>query len=215
MKQHIYSQIPALLFVVVSIGLFFWQTPVDYISSLIEGRNIESFIFFVALLAFATIFMPVTVVPVIPLAATILGPFTTSVLSVIGWTLGGVGAFLVARYLGRPFISNFVSLKSVDKAAEKIPQDMQFLTIIILRLTLPVDVISYVVGLSSSISLLRYTVATAIGVTYFSFAFAYLGDAFFRGDFALIPLVGGFSLLVFLAAWFILWRSRKNSDKEE
>jgi len=55
-----------------------------------------------------------------------------------------------------------------------IPEDV-FWTIAILRLVMPMDLLSYLLGLFTDISWVKYTAATAIGVTPSAFLLAYLG----------------------------------------
>ena len=42
-----------------------------------------------------------------------------------------------------------------------------------MRMVIPVDVLSYAIGLFSTMSLKSYTLATVIGITPFAFIFAY------------------------------------------
>ena len=56
-----------------------------------------------------------------------------------------------------------------------IPENNLFLTIIFFRMVVPVDGLSYFLGLFSKISFKSYTLATIIGITPFAFVFAYAG----------------------------------------
>lgn len=208
MKLFLSLYLPAMFFLATCLVLYFWHTPVDVFKALISGHNLISYVVFVLLLMIATVFMPVTVMPIIPMTAPVFGPFLTGVLSVIGWTTGAVIAFLIARYLGRPAVSRFLSLEQIDAYAAKIPPDAQFVGIVLVRLVLPVDIMSYVIGLTSSIDVLRYTLATVIGVAWFSFAFAYLGNAFYMGDMLALIVFATLSLVIFVLGWYTLWRHR-------
>ena len=61
------------------------------------------------------------------------------------------------------------------KLESKIPKENMFLSIIILRMTIPVDALSYALSLLSNVKFRTYAAATFIGIIPFSFAFAYLG----------------------------------------
>ena len=50
-----------------------------------------------------------------------------------------------------------------------------FWSVVLLRLVVPMDVISYVLGLFTDIGWLKYAAATAIGLTPSAFLLAYLG----------------------------------------
>jgi len=58
---------------------------------------------------------------------------------------------------------------------KKIPKENLFLGIIFLRMVIPVDILSYALGLFSKIKTRDYLLATIIGVSPFAFIFAYLG----------------------------------------
>ena len=207
--KHLFSvYVPAVGFVLAALAVVIWDAPISALTDMIDGMNMVSYSMYVLLLTTAIVLMPVTVMPLIPLASSVMGPFATALLSIVGWTLGAVIAFLLARYLGRPILSRFISLKKIDEIAERFPQNTRFLIIVLLRLTLPVDIVSYALGLSTRIGLFEYTLATIVGVTWFSFAFAYLGEALLTGNMPLLIELGGASVLIFIGGWYLLKRSK-------
>jgi len=207
--------LPAVIFILTVWFLTAQSDLVGVLAGYMSGMNVVSYVTYVAILTLAVVAMPVTVMPLIPVAATLLGPLPTAILSVIGWTLGGGISFLVARYIGRPVIERFVSFEKLDSITESIPQDTRFISIILLRLTLPVDLVSYALGFSRSIGFLEYIVATFIGVIWFSFAFAYMGDALLNQNIILLIEVGAASLLVFTVCWLLLAKKRKAKSSED
>ena len=156
-----------------------------------ENYTYASFAYIIANIA-SIVIAPLTVLPLIPVASSIFGPSTSAILSIIGWTLGAMIAFLIARHAGRPILEKFASLDKIRKIEKYIPQDVHFFTILILRMLLPVDALSYALGFFSRIDFWKYSLATLIGVAPFSFIFAYAGGA--------IPLEKYFSVL----SWIIL-----------
>lgn len=205
--------LPALIFILTVWFLITQADLVGVLTGYMSGMNAVSYVTYVAILTLAVVAMPVTVMPLIPVAATILGPLMTAILSVIGWTLGGGISFLIARYLGRPAIERFVSFEKLDRITDSIPQDARFISIILLRLTLPVDLVSYALGFSKSIGFLEYIVATFIGVIWFSFAFAYMGDALLNQNIILLIELGAASLLVFTLCWILITKKRKHQHE--
>lgn len=196
------------LIVVASIGLLFWDAPIAYLSGLIGDNVVLSSFVFVVLLTLATVLAPIAILPAIPAIAVMMGPFLTGVLSVIGWTLGSVIAFLIARYAGKPLLERFFSFETIKKYEHMIPEDAQFITIVILRMLVPADILSYALGLTSTIRLWKYTLATLIGVSWFSFAFAYLGEAFYTNNINLLIVVIGGSLVVSLLGWYLILQKK-------
>ena len=193
-----------VLFIGLSVVLFVWDVPIEYLRGMLSGMNTVSYILYVLILTTAVVFMPLTVMPLIPVASGIFGPLVTSILSIVGWTLGGAIAFLVSRHLGRPLLEDRIDLSAVDTLIEKMPQRSHFWFIVLLRVTLPVDLVSYALGLVKNLSFASYIAATAVGVSWFSFAFAYLGDAFFTGDTIVFLELALASSMVFGTAWYLL-----------
>jgi len=56
------------------------------------------------------------------------------------------------------------------------PHQNLFWSVVLLRMALPVDVLSYGIGLFSKMSFSTYFWATLIGVVPFSFIYAYVGS---------------------------------------
>ncbi len=205
--------IPYLFFIVLvalSIVPFFASPVIDTLESFVTGHTVGSYFFFVVLLVFATICMPVSVLPMIPMLSMIFGPFTTGVLSIVGWTLGGCGAFLISRWVGRPFVGRYISLSRLDSMIEKIGPHATFWGIVLIRLSMPVDLTSYALGFVKGIPFWIFASATALGVTWFSFAFAYMGNALLAHNSQTLFFVGLASMLVFSAGWYMLWQKGRS-----
>ncbi|MEK6914810.1 MAG: VTT domain-containing protein [Nanoarchaeota archaeon] len=145
--------------------------------------NLESYIsknyywalIFIILEIFATVAAPVSAVPLIPIFSNIYGWFITGLLSIIGWTIGSVISFFLARKYGVPLVNKLVNLDKVHKLEKNIPDEHLFLSIVILRMILPVDILSYALGLFSKVKFGTYFWATLIGIIPFAFIWAYVG----------------------------------------
>lgn len=198
--------VPAIIFVGTCVVLYVWPAPLIYLTSLIHGQELISYVIFVLLLAAATVFVPITAMPLIPMVAPVFGPFATGILSICGWTLGASIAFGLSRLFGRPLLGYLVPLDRLDEAVAQIPSETRFATMVLIRMTLPIDVMSYALGLSRSISFWSYFVATVIGVTWFSFVFSYMGSALFAHDREVMILLSVSAVVLFVACWAILIR---------
>lgn len=203
--------LPAGLLIVITTVLLVWQTPLQYATEHLHAMSPYGEIAFVVILATAVIFVPVTAMPLIPAAATMFGPLMTALLSVAGWTSGAVIAFLLARHIGRPLLQRLIDLSIVDQFAARIPDSSKFIYIVLLRLVLPVDITSYALGLTNSVSLLQYSVATMLGVTWFSFAFAYLGQSFLTKNIVVLIGLSLLSLIIFAGARYLLYMHDKRN----
>jgi uncharacterized membrane protein YdjX (TVP38/TMEM64 family) len=84
-------------------------------------------------------------------------------------------AFVLARRYGARLVGRIVPLQKIQKFEAKLSSRNQFWTVVLLRLTVPVDVLSYAIGLFSTMPAKSYLLATTIGVIPFAFIFAYTG----------------------------------------
>lgn len=160
-----------ILFILFS---FLIQENLEYFKELIGERliGIEIYIF---ILILATVIAPVSAMPLMPLASNLWGWTAAAIFSIIGWGLGAIIAFSLARIYGTSIIKRFISLEKLSKFEKMIPKENVFWGIVLLRMSVPVDILSYVLGLFSNISYKTYITATFIGITPFAFGFAFLG----------------------------------------
>jgi uncharacterized membrane protein YdjX (TVP38/TMEM64 family) len=151
-------------------------------------------VLYVSIAFIATVAAPFSAMPLLPLASSLWGPLVTALLSIAGWTAGSVVAFLLAKWFGKSLVGHMISLEKAERFTHKLTGTDPFWQLVLLRMLVPVDVLSYVVGLFVHISLLRYTIATILGITPFAFIFAYTS---FLPAWTQVVVVGGaFVLLV-------------------
>ncbi len=84
-----------------------WYVTQDHLSSddiitYIENNRVKGAFLFASIMFLATVIAPITVLPLVPLVSPLLGPLTTALASCIGWTLGAIVAFCIARKFGQP-----------------------------------------------------------------------------------------------------------------
>ncbi len=162
-----------LLLVLFAVSLFEANRFEEYASSISALTGLPGMVAYVLLAFVATVIAPLSAMPLLPLASSLWGPLLTALLSIVAWTLGSIVAFVLARSLARPFVVRFVDLAYAEKVTAGLMGEATFLRLVLLRMIVPVDVLSYAIGLLVPISLARYTLATAIGVTPFAFLFSY------------------------------------------
>ncbi|MEM3113344.1 MAG: VTT domain-containing protein [Candidatus Pacearchaeota archaeon] len=166
---------------------------------------------YVLLTSISIVIVPVNVIPLMPLASGLWGWFVTGILSVIGWTIGAVIAFLLARHYGVELVKKLIPIEKIHKFERLIPEKNLFFTVIFLRMVVPVDGLSYLLGLFSRMSLISYTLATFIGLIPFSFIWAYAGTLplLYQLFFLVIAFV------VFIFGVFIANYRKKLKEKRE
>lgn len=192
-----------ILFVVTMLALSFNHSFLDVLTTRINTNSIGNATMFVFLLVVATVIAPLTVLPLIPVASLIFGALQTSLLSIAGWTIGAVISFLLARLFGKRALRLFISLEAIERLEEKIGSRAEFWYLVCLRMILPVDVLSYAFGFISKISFSSYFLATLIGVTPFSFIFAYGGSALFEKNFPALIAIALSGIIIFSVVSFI------------
>jgi uncharacterized membrane protein YdjX (TVP38/TMEM64 family) len=157
-----------------------------------------------------TVIAPLTSLPLVPVIAPFLGPFTTGLACYVGWVLGAIAAFLIGRHYGQAFVSRYVNMEPFQKYERYFGDEANLFLIITLRMVVPVDILSYVIGIFSGISFKIYTIATMIGVFWFSFAFAYLGDSLFEKNYVLLLGLGVASMVILFTSWWYVRKRIKN-----
>lgn len=130
-------------------------------------------LFYVLITIVAVVVAPISTFPLLPLAVSMWGSFSAALFSIIGWSIGAAIAFGLARRFGKPFIAKIVSLEKIQRIEKLIPEGNIFASILLLRMAVPVDVLSYGLGLFSSVPFKLYIVATIIGISPFAFIFSY------------------------------------------
>ncbi|OGD68443.1 hypothetical protein A3I18_02575 [Candidatus Campbellbacteria bacterium RIFCSPLOWO2_02_FULL_35_11] len=192
MKKKTTSLIILFFLFVVMVASFFWQTPFDYLEQLIKDNSILSVFSFIFLMIISEVVAPVTVLPLVPVAALFFGPFYTAIYSVIGWVIGAAISFWISRRFGKPIIDKFVSEKDALEYKKYIPDDIDFWWLVFLRMVIPVDVLSYLIGLFTNMNFSKFILATTIGIIPFSFIFSYGYQIFFLENIFAVVLTGVF-----------------------
>jgi uncharacterized membrane protein YdjX (TVP38/TMEM64 family) len=98
----------------------------------------------------------------------------------IGANLGALGAFLIARYLGREFVER--ALKGKGAALDEKIGEHGFSTMLYLRLIplVPFNALNFSAGVSR-VSLRDYVLGTLIGMIPGTLVYTYFADALIRG----------------------------------
>ncbi len=166
-----------LVFVVAFVFASFVANKYEYIiNEVIHGAGIYAPIGFVVLTALFVVFIiPLDIVFLIPVGVSVWGAIPTALMSITGWIIGAAIAFCVARNFGSSVVRKIVGLKHIEALERRIPKHNLFWFVVLWRMVVSVDMLSYALGLVSTISFRDYVLATAIGVAPFGFFFAYAG----------------------------------------
>ena len=82
------------LVVLIYLGIFllfyFWNTPIDYLEELTKFNPFWGPFAFISLAFLVVVVAPLTIIPLIPFASVVFGPFWAGLYTIIGWFLGSV-----------------------------------------------------------------------------------------------------------------------------
>jgi uncharacterized membrane protein YdjX (TVP38/TMEM64 family) len=155
---------------------------------------------FVVTSALAVLVPAMTNLPLVRLAVLAWGPWWTAALLLFGWTAGSGLSFALGRHARALILRHFPSVRRHADIERLIHPQQRMASLVLLRMTFPVDVLSYALGLfSPRTTLAESTLATVIGAAPFALLFAIA---------PVLPLlvqfvVFGGSALVFVA--YLLW----------
>lgn len=204
-KKILIPVITLLLFVVVS----FYSK--KYATSLAESELLSSTwgaFMYVLIMMTAVIVAPFETLPLLPVAATLWGANVAAILTIVGWTIGSLVAFTLARKFGRKLVYRFTDNNTLEEWAGKLPRRQIFWLVAFARFLLPIDVISYAVGLFTKMPLHSYLAATVIGIIPFAYIFAYGSQL--KTSLQLIAMAIVLIIIIFkyhkIKDWFRTWR---------
>ncbi|NEN84939.1 TVP38/TMEM64 family protein [Paenibacillus elgii] len=150
------------------------------------------------------------IVPVIPykivigLLGFMYGPLLGALISWTAASVASVIVFCLARYLfqkqGRAYLSKYEKLEKLQAAIEKNP----FLTILLARLipVIPQAVVNVIPAITS-IPVVTFAVASALGKIPAMLLFAFIGSNLFAGTSKLVLSVGVY--ILFLASVYVVY----------
>jgi len=112
----------------------------------IDGHDFLGVILYLSLNIVDAVAAPGATLPLIPVASHVWGRAPAALLTSVGWTAGSLVAFVIARRWGYPVVRRVTSMQRVRDLKRFIPEKL-FWSIVLVRLVLPMDVISYELGL--------------------------------------------------------------------
>ena len=161
-----------ILFILIS---YVVNSYLDELKAYTSSHYFLGVLVYVFISAISIIFAPVSSLPLIPFASKVWGWQLSAAYSAAGWTIGNIVSFFVARRYGKPLVEKVISLKRIEKFEKYIPENNIFFSIVLLTIVLPLDGLSYALGLFSNVKLKVYILATIIGIIPFAVIFAILG----------------------------------------
>lgn len=122
------------------------------------------------------------------------GPTTTMVLLLVGWMLGGMTSYAVARFVGRPAWRWFARGRSIAEHQVRLTRDTSLGLVILFQLALPSEIPGFVLGLARY-PFARYLVALAIGELPYAVGTVLLGVSFVERRMSTFIALGALAVL--------------------
>lgn len=156
---------------------------------------------FVLLAAFSAILVFVSSLLLVPVGIQAWGPAGCFLLLWTGWFLGGLIAYSIGRYLGRPAVRRILSADKMARYEKRIPLNGTFLTAALTQLALPSDISGYFFGLAGY-PRRSYLAGLMVAELPYALGTVYLGSAFIEGQYRLLlaAALAGLATLG-VAAW--------------
>jgi uncharacterized membrane protein YdjX (TVP38/TMEM64 family) len=128
---------------------------------------------FVATSALAVLLPMLTNLPLVPLAVLAWGPWYAASLLLLGWVAGATLSFVLARHARALVLRRLGSVQRHVDIDRLIHPRHRLVSLVLLRMTFPVDVLSYSLGLfSRSTTAGEVALSTALGAAPFAVLFA-------------------------------------------
>jgi uncharacterized membrane protein YdjX (TVP38/TMEM64 family) len=166
-------------------------------------------ILFALLAAVSAMLALVSIAVVVPVAVYVWGTPLSMLLLWLGWIFGGVVAYAIARYLGRPVVRWLTTEAALDRVERSIRPETSFFIILLFQLGLPSEIPGYVLGLARY-PFRKYLPALALGELPYTVATVYLGAGFVSARAGLVLAVGLSVATLSVGAFYLLRRNWRN-----
>ena len=201
-----YPRHPILSFVVILLvvgAVVYGQSLFQDMAEYLRGQGAAAPVLYVVATALSVVLLPLSSLPLIPIVAVTWGVVWGSVLSILGWWIGAIVAFAITRRYGRRYLDRFMNTEGWRTWQDRLPPQATFVGIVIVRMVLPVDIPSFILGLTT-VSFRLYAVASLVGMIPFTIVLVAGGEALAQGIWlrlAGILLVGGVAFAILLTIY--------------
>jgi uncharacterized membrane protein YdjX (TVP38/TMEM64 family) len=135
----------------------------------------------------------------VPVAIYVWGPWRCVVLLWAGWFLGGLAAYGIGRWLGRPIVRRLIPGAALERQERWARSRGSLAGILLLQLAVPSDLAGYVFGMIRC-PFLPFVVALAVAEVPYALGAVYLGMSFVERQLLPLLVVGVAGVLLSLVA---------------
>lgn len=170
----------ALLLSVDSLFAFVQQL-LDAAKPLITAHPLSGSLLFVLLSALSAMFAFFSSAVLVPVAVYSWGRAAVIALLWLGWLLGGVCAYGLGRFLGRPLVRTLARTGVVDFYLKQLPAQVDLPIALLIQVALPSEIPGYLFG-TLRVRFATYLIALALVELPFAIGTVLLGESFVRRE---------------------------------
>jgi len=179
---------------------------------LIVRFPVQGALLFVLLAAISAMFAFVSIAILVPVAVFVWGEPLSMLLLWVGWILGGVTAYGIARFLGRRVVHWLTAVTALNRLEHRIRPDTPFSLILIFQLGLPSEIPGYVLGLVRY-PFGSYLLALALVELPYTIATIYLGAGVVGANSGLVLAIGLSAVALSVGAFYLLRKRMRAAER--
>lgn len=166
--------------------------------ALIRERPVLGASVFVLFAAASAMLAFVSSAVIVPVGVYVWGKGISMMLLLLGWVLGGILAYAIGRYLGRPAVKMLSSNPMIEQYGDRLSGTAPFGLVLLFQGALPSEVPGYVLGLLRY-HFWKYLAALSLTELPYSAATIYLGESFLQRRIGVLIGVG--AIMVVFSGW--------------
>ncbi len=221
LKKRLKSKI-VLIVIGAILVLIFWSSVglqeeyarlVVFFEGHVTSNPVLSLFIFLVLTVLSVLFFFFSSFLLVPVAISVWGSFTTTMLLLLGWFIGAIFSYAIGRYAGYPSLQYFISKEKLGYYDKLFSENCSLLSIFLLRLTFPSEIPGYMLGVLR-FHFPKYLWVTMLAEVPYAFVIVYAFDAILTKDpLVLGSIIGVWLLAVAILVKLIYKKTKKQNEK--
>jgi uncharacterized membrane protein YdjX (TVP38/TMEM64 family) len=183
----------------------------ERVTPLMQSRPAVGALLFVLVSALSAMLAFFSSAVLVPVAVQVWGLWGTIGLLWVGWIVGGVLAYTIARTAGRPMVARLVKAEALARYESRVTDHAPLGLVLLFQLGLPSEIPGYLLGLARY-SLPRYLVALAVAELPWAIVTVLLGTTLMERRVPVLIAVGSVAAALSGFAFVALHRRLRASD---
>ncbi len=193
---------------IISLVLIFWTSSLlqnyfeqaaMFLKDYVNYYPLQSILIFIGLATISTMLIAFSSIWLVSLAIILWSNSLTVAFLLSGWLIGAIFSYIIGRYGGYPIVKKLFSTERILYYEHLICQKFSFQTIFLFRLTLPSEILGYVLGIVRY-PFIKYFLITFLSEIPYAIYTVYAIDSIINRK----PIIFILAAIVWLAATFFL-----------